>query len=144
MQTSTDWLFDFLKYITGTSVFAGVVGWLVKNYIETQSKADLKRFELGLKHSHDEALAAYKQRLSTEAKSNERIQHEIILWANPILDAAISLEKRLKNILEDHGYKALDPSMCRRIGRLQAPTSFRAPYICLAVTSAGFNSYARS
>ncbi|HUK19734.1 MAG TPA: hypothetical protein VLW65_25115 [Bryobacteraceae bacterium] len=109
MPASTDWFADFLKYITGTSVVAAIAGWVLKHYIETQSKADLKRFELDLKHSHEESLASLKQKLETQAKSDERIKREIVLWANPILDAAISLEKRLHNILKDEGYKALDP-----------------------------------
>ncbi len=136
MQIATDWLPDLLKYATGTSVLAAVLGWLLKHILETNSKADLKRFELdlkhsheeslaayqqqleadlsrfrmGLKHSHDESLAAYKQKLETDAKSDERIRSEILLWANPILDAAISLQKRLENILRDGAHPALDPS----------------------------------
>ena len=106
----TDWLAEFLREITRTTVVVGVAGWLLKNYIETQSKADLKKFELDLKHSHDESLATLKHKLETEAKSDERIRREIVLWANPILDASRSLERRLSNILKDDGYKALDPT----------------------------------
>lgn len=48
-----------------------------------------------------------------EAKA-ERIRQEVLVWTNPILDSVKSLESRLKNILTDKLYLALDPSLAEK------------------------------
>jgi hypothetical protein len=45
--------------------------------------------------------------IETEGEKQERIRNEIRRWANPILDSVVGLEKRLKNVLDDHGHLAL-------------------------------------
>jgi hypothetical protein len=104
-----NWLDEFFKQITSVAIAAGIVAWVAKQAIGTLLKADLEQFKLELKHSHDLDLAAYKQKLEAEAKSDERIRREIVAWANPIQDAAIGLQKRLDNILNKEAYKALEP-----------------------------------
>jgi hypothetical protein len=85
---------EYLKYLASAIVGAGIIGWIIKQAISTWLKGNLEEFKSGLKE---------------EVKSADRIRREIVAWANPIQDAAISLERRLANILEDEGYKALQP-----------------------------------
>ena len=54
--------------------------------------------------------AAYRRR----EQKRERIREEVLQWANPVLDTIRSLESRLKNILKDDLYRALDPAVARK------------------------------
>jgi hypothetical protein len=49
-----------------------------------------------------------KARLDESIAQKERTRQEIIRWANPILDAGFDLNARLKNILNNDGYLALN------------------------------------
>lgn len=119
-----DWFAKVGTFITAIAAAVGILAWPAKQLVSGLLKRELKRFELNLKHKHDEALAKFKENLQHEhelelarytselvakSKSDERIVHEIIAWANPIQDAAKSLQGRLKNILKQEGYKALHP-----------------------------------
>jgi hypothetical protein len=105
----TNWLNQFLAELSSVAVAAGIVAWIAKQAIGNLLKADLEQFKLDLKHSHDRDLAAYRQKLEVEATSDERVRREIVAWANPIQDAAVSLQMRLDNILRHEGYWALHP-----------------------------------
>jgi hypothetical protein len=119
-----EWFAKVGTFVTAITAAVGILAWPVKQIISTLLKGQLKKFELDLKHEHDQALAAFRQNLQHEhdlelaqytsqlaarSKSSERILREITAWANPIQDAAKSLHGRLDNILNQQGYKALHP-----------------------------------
>ncbi len=92
----TEWLNEFFQHLTSVAVAVGIVIGVGKLFFGHLLKADLEQMKLEL-----------KQQLETESKSDERVRREIVAWANPIQDAALSLERRLDNILNYEGHKAL-------------------------------------
>jgi hypothetical protein len=54
--------------------------------------------------------AAYQRR----EQKKERIREEVLRWANPVLDTVRSLESRLRNILKDDLYLALNPRVAKK------------------------------
>jgi hypothetical protein len=90
----SDEIKEYLKYLASGIFGVGLIVWIIKQGISTWLKSSLEEFKSDLKE---------------EVKSADRIRREIVAWANPIQDAAISLERRLTNILESEGYKALQP-----------------------------------
>jgi hypothetical protein len=131
-----DWFRDFATYVATISTSTAILAVLGKAFVNTLLKRNVEKYKADIKHEHDESLAAFKQdlqkdlneftanlqhahdkalasytqQLTAKAKSNERILHEIVIWANPIQDAAKSLRGRLNNILNQQGYKALHPT----------------------------------
>jgi hypothetical protein len=131
-----EWFTQVGTFVTAITAAVGILAWPAKQLISTLLKGRLEKFKADLKHEHDEELASYKNDLATEleefrgnlqhahdkalakynlqlsekSKSDERIRHEIISWANPIQEAAKSLWGRLDNLLNHKGYEALDPA----------------------------------
>lgn len=93
------------------------IGWLLitvvagglSGYLAARIKYYFKRKEI-----IDTVLAEVQKQqeikiLEAKRDHSERIRKEILRWTNPILAAVKDLQYRLKNILEDDGYRALSP-----------------------------------
>jgi hypothetical protein len=113
-----DLLRDIGTELLKASTVIAVMAVLGKLAVDTLLKADLETHKADLKaqndaalatskHDFDKRLADYRNRLDVTTKSDERIRAEIIAWANPIRDAAESLQHRLGNVLARQGYQAL-------------------------------------
>jgi len=113
-----DFLRDVGVELAKVSTIIGILALLGKLLANTVFKAGLETHKANLKlendnalaqwkHNFDKSLAEYKTKLDVTSKSDERIRAEIIAWANPIREAAESLQGRLDNILAREGYKAL-------------------------------------
>lgn len=124
---------EVIKFIGGTAVIMGALGWFIKAIINQflqreleKHKSDLKlesTLEIqthgnALKHASDQLLAEQKakfeqQMVEFQAEVDartaraDRVRQEIERWANPILGAVRDLESRLGNILNKSAYLAL-------------------------------------
>lgn len=76
-----------------------LTSWLYYHYIKRKEIIDSVVGEI---ENHRHKLA-----LDIEESKRERIRQEIVRWANPILGTVEDLEYRLKNILQNGGYRAL-------------------------------------
>jgi hypothetical protein len=82
-----------------------------KNNAELEKvKADFARSLEQEKAAAERAKAVFTQQLATSAEIDARIRHEIVRWANPILNSLRGLSRRLENILKEQGHLALDPT----------------------------------
>ena len=101
------------------AVIVAAIVWLARSTIIHFFSRELEKFKLDIKAHHDRELESLrhqyqleaekiKARIQSELSSDERIRQEIILWANPILNAVQTIDYRLDNILNHAGYLALD------------------------------------
>jgi len=66
-----------------------------------------------VRHAQQAEMERFRTLLQIEVASDERIRAEIVKWANPIFGAVSSLEGRLENIINNHGYLALKPGFAQ-------------------------------
>lgn len=103
------------------SIIASIItAWLTFQFVKRRELAEalqnevkklelVKRPEMALALENE--LKQQRQLLILEEQRDRetRTRQEILRWANPILGAVEGLESRLKNILQDHLFVALDP-----------------------------------
>jgi len=81
----------------------------------TEVKANLERQMLEDKHQAELEVERFRRQLESETTMAERIRIEVVRWANPILDAVTTLEKRLDNILKNGGHTVLDKERAKEV-----------------------------
>jgi len=101
------WLLDFAGRLTEVGTVVAVMAVVGKLVVDAVLKADLERHRTRLRADMQKDLARYTRALDATARSGVRLHREIGAWANPVRDAASSLERRLDNILNHDGYQAL-------------------------------------
>ncbi len=103
-------LTQVLSQIGTATVVIAILGFGGKQIFAHLLKAHLEELKSELKHKSEVLLAQHKKALDIKAATDERIRREVVRWANPIFNSVKDLQCRLNNILEDEGYKALDPA----------------------------------
>jgi hypothetical protein len=73
--------------------------------IDREAKSALQEQQACFNHQ----MVDFQSGVTARAASAERVRQEIERWANPILDAANSLQSRLNDILKNQGYLNLSP-----------------------------------
>lgn len=89
--------------LLNSTAIAGAVSWFAKKRFEAKMKEELeeKKHTLKLEEARQKSLLAEAQ------DRKDRVRQEIRRWQNPIYDAVVTLQNRLKNILQEGGYLAL-------------------------------------
>ncbi|GAA1312421.1 hypothetical protein Psi02_80160 [Planotetraspora silvatica] len=88
-STSLNWLTVGASTV-GSIAAAVISAWIVSAFITRREMAE-------------------SLRLQGQKEKTDRIREEVLRWSNPILSAVQDLRGRLKNIIHDDGYVALDP-----------------------------------
>jgi hypothetical protein len=99
-----DWLQQVVTQISSVTVSLAIMAAVGKMFFGHVLKADIEHLKAELRDESNRL----KTGMETSAATDERLRKEVVRWANPILNAVNDLDYRLRNILEDEGYKALD------------------------------------
>lgn len=78
-----------------------LTSWLTLRVVKRRELAEQRRSDVIREHE----LGAVRE----EQERKERVRRETLRWAGPILNTVDDLRHRLRNILENAGYLALDP-----------------------------------
>jgi hypothetical protein len=92
---------NILNAVASTTVIVAAIGFVAKSAFQQLLSRDLE---------------SHKKRIAIAAAKTDRIQQEVIRWANPIVGAVDELHRRLLNILTKQGYIALAPEPNPPIG----------------------------
>lgn len=96
-----------IAFLGGAAILLGAVAWLIKSLVQSHLERIAKGHEIALQAKAGSERDTETRHADAARVQSERIRSEILRWANPILGAVTDLKSRLKNVLKDTAYPAL-------------------------------------